>query len=92
MKSELPKNPSIRANSTQVGGDHYQSPIQHWDWVASNNLDYFQGQITKYVFRWKKKGGVQDLEKARHFLNKYIELAEADLDPAEPTRAYVNQD
>lgn len=62
------------ANSRQVAGDHYRSSIQHWDFVAANNLDYFQGQVTKYVARWKSKGGLQDLEKAHHFLQKYIEL------------------
>lgn len=63
------------ANGRQVGGSHYAAPIQHWDYVAANDLDYFQGQITKYVVRWRKKGGIQDLEKARHFLDKYVELA-----------------
>ena len=65
------------ANSRQVGGEHYQNSgeIQHWDIVNLFSLDYFQGQITKYLFRWKLKGGVQDLEKARHFLDKYIEDA-----------------
>lgn len=62
------------ANATQVGGSHYKSAIQHWDVVAANNLDYFQGQITKYVMRWKNKNGMQDLEKAMHFLQKYMEL------------------
>lgn len=62
------------ANDRQVAGDHYRSEIQHWDYVWANDLDYFQGQITRYVTRWKKKGGVEDLEKARHFLDKYIEL------------------
>jgi hypothetical protein len=67
----------MSANDKQVGGGHYGSPIQHWDYVVANDLDYFQGQITKYVTRWKKKNGVQDLEKARHFLDKYIELQKA---------------
>ena len=62
------------ANKRQVGGNHYQNQIQHWDWVFSNELDYFQGQITKYVARWRHKNGVEDLEKALHFLEKYIEL------------------
>ncbi len=63
------------ANARQVGGGHYQKQgIQHWDYVAANGLDYFQGQITKYVSRHKDKNGIQDLEKARHFLDKYIEL------------------
>src|SRR5215469_10587897 len=68
----------MSANQRQVGGDHYQSQIQHWDYVIANNLDYFQAQITKYVTRWKKKGGIRDLEKALHFLEKYIEVAKSD--------------
>ncbi len=61
-------------NSRQVGGNHYAASIQHWDIVAMHGLDYFQGNITKYVMRWKKKGGIQDLEKAKHYLEKYISL------------------
>jgi len=63
----------MSANDKQVAGDHYRTAIQHWDYVIANDLDYFQAQITKYVTRWKKKGGVKDLEKAEHFLQKYIE-------------------
>ncbi len=60
----------------QVGGDHYRKTEgeQHWDRVYRLNLDYFQAQITKYVERCWEKNGVQDLEKALHFLQKYIEL------------------
>lgn len=64
----------MSANDKQVGGDHYKSSIQHWDFVLANDLDYFQSQITKYVSRWKKKNGLKDLEKAQHFLEKYIEV------------------
>ena len=77
-----------RANSSQVGGGHYKAHIQHWDFVIANDLGYFEGQITKYITRWRKKNGVQDLLKARHFLDKLIEVAEAE---GEPTSAYVNQ-
>jgi Protein of unknwon function (DUF3310) len=64
------------ANDRQVGGSHYKTGgEEHWDRVARLQLDYFQGQITKYVERWKKKNGLEDLHKARHFLDKYIELA-----------------
>ncbi len=76
----------MRANNTQVGGGHYKTPIQHWDYVVANDLDYFQGQITKYVSRWKKKNGIQDLEKAKHFLEKYIEVVKAQADMAEEER------
>lgn len=70
-----PIDGSKDANSRQVGGSHYGlKNFQHWDLVALFKLDYFQGQITKYVMRWKQKNGVQDLEKALHFLEKYIEL------------------
>ncbi len=74
MQTHTPK-----ANEKQVGGLHYkqEGTIQHWDYAASHNFDYFQGQITKYVTRWKKKNGVQDLEKALHFLEKYIEIERA---------------
>lgn len=65
-----------KANDTQIGGEHYKGKMQHWDYAASNNLDYFAGCITKYITRWKLKNGIEDLYKARHFLNKYIELEE----------------
>ena len=79
------------ANDIQVGGKHYASQIQHWDYVAANNLDYFQGQITKYVTRWKEKGGVQDLLKAKHFLEKYIELNSPAPEEGGPTKDYLRQ-
>lgn len=74
----------MSANERQVGGSHYAAPTgmeQHWDRVARLNLDYFQGQITKYVERWKLKDGVKDLEKAAHFLQKYLELQQPVKEP-----------
>lgn len=66
------------ANNRQVGGGHYKGDAtEHWDIVAQHDLDYFQGNITKYVMRWKKKGGIEDLHKAAHYLQKYIEIQEA---------------
>lgn len=67
----------ISANQRQVGGAHYDKPIQHWDYVVAQNLGYFEGQITKYVSRWRDKNGIEDLKKARHFLDKLIEVEEA---------------
>ena len=65
------------ANQTQVGGTHYKSKaIQPWDYIAANELGYFEGNIVKYVSRWKDKGGLDDLRKARHYLDKLIELRE----------------
>lgn len=65
----------MSANETQVAGDHYKDKaIQPWDYITSNNLGYLEGCIVKYVSRYQNKNGVEDLEKARHFLDKLIEV------------------
>jgi hypothetical protein len=73
---------SSAANSRQVGGGHYSqgAATQHWDYAAANKLGYFEGQISKYVTRWKVKhptveGKLIDLGKAEHFAAKLLELA-----------------
>jgi hypothetical protein len=67
----------MSANETQVGGDHYRSqPIQPWDAIAAWGLGFFDGNVVKYVSRWRSKGGVADLRKARHYLDKLIEMSE----------------
>lgn len=64
-----------RANDTQIGGSHYKAkPIQPWDYIAANGLGYFEGNVVKYVSRWRDKGGQGDLLKAKHYLEKLIEL------------------
>jgi len=74
---KLTMSESKNQSATQVGGDHYKKcQIQPWDYVIANDLDYFQGSIIKYVTRWKDKGWTQDLHKAKHFLDKYIETME----------------
>lgn len=63
------------ANEIQVAGSHYKTKsIQPWDYIAANELGYFEGNIVKYVSRWRDKGGVDDLRKAQHYLQKLIEL------------------
>ena len=64
------------ANAVQVGGDHYRTEIQPWDFIVANNLGYLEGNIIKYVSRYKKKGGMADLLKAQHYLQKLIETVE----------------
>lgn len=61
------------ANDTQVGGNHYQTPMQHWDFVSDRNVPYLIANAVKYLTRWRKKGGEQDLAKARHYVQKAIE-------------------
>lgn len=65
----------MSANNTQIGGDHYvNKSIQPWDFIAANGLGYFEGNIVKYVSRWRDKNGLDDLRKAQHYLDKLIEL------------------
>lgn len=67
--------PKSAANTIQIGGSHYKAkPIQPWDYIAANNLGYFEGNVVKYVSRHHEKGGVADLLKAKHYLEKLIEL------------------
>lgn len=71
----------MSANAKQFGGDHYKQPDggeEHWDRVwRLFGPGYFIGCITKYVERHQKKNGIEDLKKAAHFLEKLIELYEA---------------
>lgn len=57
----------------QVGGSHYQLPIQPWDYIVANNMGYLEGNIIKYVTRYKDKNGLEDLKKAKHYLEKLME-------------------
>ena len=61
---------SSNPNDRQVGGSHYRAGYQHWDLVVNNNIRYLEAQITKYVTRWRKKNGVQDVQKSIHYLDK----------------------
>ncbi len=54
---------------------HYNvGGIEVWDYTTSHNLDFLEGNVVKYVTRWKDKNGLQDLEKALTYLNKLIEV------------------
>lgn len=66
-------------NDKQVGGDHYRSEVQHWDFVECNGLRYLEGCATKYATRNRKKheDPTTDLEKASHYVEKVIALYEA---------------
>lgn len=73
MNTKSTKNTS-KANQRQVNGDHYKLPIEPWDYVIANDLGYLEGNIVKYISRYKKKNGLQDLQKALHYLEKLIEV------------------
>lgn len=63
----------MTANELQIGGEHYKSDYQHWDWCIDINLGYLEGNATKYICRWYDKGGATDLDKAYHYLMKVLE-------------------
>jgi hypothetical protein len=64
----------MKANESQIGGTHYKTQYEHWDLAVAIPLGYLEGCATKYVCRWRKKGGIQDLIKAMHYLEKLIEV------------------
>lgn len=65
------------AFDSQVGGDHYKNmPIQPLAFIVANNIPFLEGNVIKYVVRWKLKHGLQDLKKAKHYLDMLIEIEE----------------
>lgn len=63
-----------QALDTQVGGDHYKKlKIQPVEYIMANEIPYMEGNVIKYVTRWRGKAGVQDLEKAKHYIEMLIE-------------------
>lgn len=65
--------PSEKALDIQIGGDHYKTmPIQPMEYSMKNGLDACQHTIIKYVTRFREKGGIEDLEKAKHCIDLLI--------------------
>lgn len=59
----------------QISGDHYKGlKIQPVEYIHANSIPFCEGNVIKYVTRWRDKGGIKDLEKARHFLDLLINL------------------
>lgn len=79
----------MTANERQVGGAHYLGTrLQHWDWAVENSLGYLEGQVTKYVARWRRKNGAQDLEKALHYADKLLEVSDLRTFAGRPVQVY----
>ena len=77
--NEATKQPETQAaTNKQVGGSHYQLPIQPIEYILANGLGYCEANVVKYVSRWRNKGGVLDLKKAIHYLEMLIEQEEKD--------------
>lgn len=71
MEAAVDNNPLEK----QVGGNHYKGfVIQPVEFIYKNNIPFIEGNILKYILRYKQKNGIEDLKKARHYLDMLIEL------------------
>lgn len=76
------------AFDTQVGGSHYKDMvIQPIEFIVKNSIPFLEGNVIKYIVRWSRKNGLQDLKKAKHYIDLLIELEEAKVE-AEKVRNY----
>lgn len=75
----------MSALKTQCGGTHYRDmAIQPIEFIHANGIPFAEGNVIKYVSRWRSKNGIADLEKARHFLDLLIELERKNADALTP--------
>jgi len=57
----------------QIGGKHYKGlAIEPISYIVKNNMDFCEGNVIKYVSRYKMKNGIEDLKKAKHYLEILI--------------------
>ena len=69
------RDPRKDALDTQVAGDHYKkNAIQPIQYIHANKLGYCEGNVVKYITRWRYKGGKADLEKVKHYVDLLIQL------------------
>lgn len=73
MQKNIIKKPMEQ--NKQVGGNHYdRMKIQPITFIVDNDIPFIEGNIIKYVCRWKDKGGIEDLKKAKHYLDILISV------------------
>jgi hypothetical protein len=78
LRSQDAQPAQPRANDRQVAGVHYKvRKHEPWDVIVDWDLGYLDGNAVKYLSRWRLKGGIQDLHKARHYIDKLIEIEES---------------
>ncbi len=65
----------MSALDVQEGGDHYKGrSIQPVEYIHSNGLGFCEGNVVKYITRWRDKNGIADLKKAKHYIDLLVEL------------------
>lgn len=70
----------------QIGGNHYKTAIQPVEYIHANKLNFFEGNVIKYITRHRAKGGKSDLQKAIHYIEmliqfEYSEEKKSEVDP-----------
>lgn len=74
-KTTMTDDTTTNPLNTQVGGNHYKDlKIQPVEYIHANNIGYMEGNVIKYVSRWRAKNGIKDLEKAKHYIELLIAL------------------
>jgi hypothetical protein len=64
----------MSAKKKQIGGNHYlKYKIAPVEFIIKNNIGFVEGNVIKYILRFKEKGGVQDLLKAKHYIELLID-------------------
>jgi hypothetical protein len=75
LKVTMEEDEAFDALGKQIAGNHYKElPIQPVEYIHANAIGYFEGNVIKYVSRWRKKNGIADLEKAKHYIDLLIQL------------------
>lgn len=65
----------MSALDKQEGGNHYKDlAIQPVEFIHQNGIGFIEGNAIKYLCRWRKKGGLEDLRKARHYIDLLIDM------------------
>jgi hypothetical protein len=65
----------MKATEKQEGGNHYKRyAIQPTEFIHRNGLNFIQGNVIKYLMRYREKNGLQDLQKAKHYIDLLIEF------------------
>ena len=68
----------MKSYKKQIGGNHYKKyKIQPVEFIIKNNIGFVEGNIIKYILRFKDKGGIADLEKAKHYIELLIDSSKS---------------
>ncbi|WP_208618348.1 DUF3310 domain-containing protein [Aggregatibacter kilianii] len=64
----------VAVTDIQIGGNHYHSfAVQPFEFIYKNKIPYAEGSVIKSICRWVNKGNIEDLQKARHYIDLIIE-------------------